>query len=194
MELVDLRPAPGAHKSRSKQVGRGVGSGRGKTAGRGHKGDKARGSSKRGFEGGQTPLHRRLPKQRGRGTGLSSRGFNSGLWKTHYSYVNVSDLERFDAGTIVTPEMLTESRILKDIKKGGVKVLGDGVLTKALTVYASKFSGNAVDRLRAVGGKAFLIGGDELLGSAVDEDEDDDEAMDNDSDDATNSDDDGSED
>lgn len=158
MKLDDLRPAPGA-RSRRKKIGRGPGSGHGKTSGRGHKGDKARGSSKVGFEGGQTPLHRRLPKQRGVGTGLSSRGFNSGRWKTHYSYINLSDIERFENGTVVTPELLVENKILKDLKLG-VKVLADGEFTKKLTVYASKFSGSARARIEALGGTAVLIGGD----------------------------------
>ena len=128
-----------------------------KTSGRGHKGDKARGSSKVGFEGGQTPLHRRLPKQRGVGTGLKSRGFNSGFWKTHYAWVNLSDLERFDTGTIVTPELLVERRIIKDLKEG-LKVLANGGFSKSLTVYAAKFSGNAAERIRELGGQAIVIG------------------------------------
>lgn len=152
MELSDLRPAPGSTKRR-KRIGRGPGSGTGKTSGRGHKGDKARGQSKLGFEGGQTALHRRLPKQRGLGTGLTSRGFNTGRFKKHYAVVNVGELERFDAGTTITPELLLESRVIKDLKDG-VKVLGDGTLSKSLTVRAHKFSQSAQDAITASGGTA----------------------------------------
>jgi large subunit ribosomal protein L15 len=160
MNLSDLRPAPGSVKRR-KRVGRGVGSGHGVSSTRGDKGDKARGQAKLGFEGGQTPLHRRLPKQRGIGVGLTARGFNTGRYKTHYAIVNVGDLEVFDAGTVVTPELLLERRIVKEMKKGGLKVLANGDLTKALTVHAHKFSGSAEDKIREVGGTFVVLGEDE---------------------------------
>mgnify|MGYP001216088732 CR=1 FL=1 len=156
MKLDDLKPAPGA-VSRRKKIGRGPGSGHGKTSTRGHKGDKARGQSKLGFEGGQTPLHRRLPKQRGVGTGLTARGFNTGRYKTHYHIVNLSQLEKvFDAGAVVTPELLLEKRVISDTNIG-VKILGDGALSKALTVRAQKFSANAEEAIKASGGTAELI-------------------------------------
>jgi len=156
MKLDDLKPAPGS-VSRRKKIGRGPGSGHGKTSTRGHKGDKARGQSKLGFEGGQTPLHRRLPKQRGVGTGLTARGFNTGRYKTHYHIVNLSQLEKvFDAGAVVTPELLLEKRVISDTNIG-VKILGDGALSKALTVRAQKFSANAEEAIKASGGTAELI-------------------------------------
>jgi len=155
MELSDLRPAPGSVKDR-KKIGRGIGSGHGKTSTRGHKGDKARGQSKLGFEGGQTPLHRRLPKQRGIGTGLTARGFNTGAFKTHYAIVNLTELEKFEANTEVDAELLLARKVIKDLKDG-LKVLGDGKLTKALTVRARAFSETAKASIEAVGGTATLI-------------------------------------
>ena len=150
MNLTDLRPAPGSVKRR-KKIGRGPGSGHGKTSTRGHKGDKARGQSKVGFEGGQTPLHRRLPKQRGLGTGLTSRGFNNGRYKTHYHIVNVSELEQFADGTQITAELLLAHGVIKDDLLP-VKVLAKGELTKKLTVYAAKFSGSAEAIITGLGG------------------------------------------
>src|SRR4051812_6561764 len=130
MNLDDLTPSEGATKRR-KIIGRGPGSGKGVRSGRGNKGDKARGQSKLGFEGGQTPLHRRLPKQRGLGTGLSSHGFNTGRFKNHYSLVNLSDLAKFEAGATITPELLLSRHVIKEAKDG-VKILGDGKLGFAL--------------------------------------------------------------
>ncbi|ADA67413.1 ribosomal protein L15 [Thermotoga petrophila RKU-10] len=147
MRLEDLRPTPGAMKKR-KRVGRGPGSGHGKTSGRGHKGQKARGSGKVHiwFEGGQTPLHRRLPK----------RGFNN-INKKVYAVVNVKVLEeRFEANEEVTPEKLIERKIIKDLKDG-VKILGDGELTKPLVVKAHAFSKSAVEKIESAGGKAEVI-------------------------------------
>lgn len=155
MELSDLRPAPGSVKDR-KKIGRGIGSGHGKTSTRGHKGDKARGQSKLGFEGGQTPLHRRLPKQRGIGTGLSARGFNTGAFGTHYAIVNLTELEKFDANTEVDAELLLARKVIKDLKDG-LKVLGDGKLSKPLIVRAHAFSGTAKEAIEAAGGSATLI-------------------------------------
>lgn len=142
MKINDLGPAFGS-KSSSKRVGRGIGSGLGKTAGRGHKGQKARsgGGVRRGFEGGQTPLYRRIPK----------RGFNN-IFATEYATVNVSDLERFEDGTIVDVELLIKEGMIKK-ELAGLKVLGNGNLTKKLTVVAKKFSDSAKTKIEAVGGK-----------------------------------------
>lgn len=147
MRLHELKAAPGSRKP-ARRVGRGMSSGFGKTAGRGHKGQHARsgGVKGAGFEGGQMPIHMRLPK----------RGFNNKRFATVYSTVNVKDLARFDAGTVVTPEMLLESGVLSKLE-GGVKVLGDGELGVALTVHAHRFSKSAVEKIEAAGGKAEVI-------------------------------------
>ena len=147
MRLNDLRPAPGATHKR-KRVGRGIGSGMGKTSTKGHKGQKARaGATPRlGFEGGQTPLHRRLPQRAG------FRNVN----RKEYAVVNLDDLERFEAGTEVTPELLKGNGIVKNLKDG-IKILGFGEVTKALTVRAHKFSKSAEDKLKAVGGTAEVL-------------------------------------
>ncbi len=147
MKLNELRPSEGAFKT-SKRVGRGVSSGHGKTSGKGHKGQNARsgGGVRPGFEGGQLPLFRRLPK----------RGFSNAMFKVEYSTINVSDLEKFEDGAVVTPELLKEMGILKK-QLSGVKVLGNGELTKKLTVKASKFSKSAIEKIEAKGGKAEVI-------------------------------------
>lgn len=146
MKINDLRPAEGSSFSR-KRVGRGTGSGMGKTSTMGHKGQKARsGSKKNGFEGGQMPLARRLPK----------RGFYNRFAKV-YSVVNVSDLERFDNDTVVTVELLRETGIVRKIEKDGLKVLGGGELTKRLTVKAAKFSATAEEAIKAVGGTVEVV-------------------------------------
>ena len=147
MKLHELRPSEGAFKT-SKRLGRGTGSGHGKTSGKGHKGQNARsgGGVRPGFEGGQLPLFRRLPK----------RGFSNAMFKTEYATINVSDLEKFDNGAVVTPELLKEMGILKK-QLAGVKVLGNGELTKKLTVKASKFSSSAIEKIEAIGGKAEVI-------------------------------------
>jgi large subunit ribosomal protein L15 len=145
MNLHELHPAPGSTKSK-KRLGRGIGSGQGKTAGRGHKGQKARNTVRPGFEGGQTPLHRRLPLR---------RGFRN-PFKKEYAIVNLSRLAVFEAGTIVTPELLQERRIVDDIKDG-IKVLGDGELAKPITVRAHRFSKSAEEKLKACGGTAEVI-------------------------------------
>jgi large subunit ribosomal protein L15 len=142
MKMHDLGPAYGATSDRTR-LGRGLGSGTGKTAGKGHKGQKARagGSIRRGFEGGQTPLYRRIPK----------RGFTN-HFATEYTVINLSDLERFDNDTVVTKELLlSEGLIRKELD--GVKVLGNGDLTKKLTVVATKFSKTAEEKIQAAGGK-----------------------------------------
>ena len=147
MKLHELRPSEGAFKT-SKRLGRGTGSGLGKTSGKGHKGQNARsgGGVRPGFEGGQLPLFRRLPK----------RGFSNAMFKVEYATINVSDLEKFDDGAVVTPELLKEMGILKK-QLAGVKVLGNGNLTKKLTVKANKFSQSAVEKIEAIGGKAEVI-------------------------------------
>jgi large subunit ribosomal protein L15 len=145
MRLDDLRPNPGA-KHTSKRVGRGLGSGLGKTAGRGHKGQYARNTVRPGFEGGQTPLHRRLPRR---------RGFNN-IFQKEFAIINLSDLSAFEAGTVVTPELLLERRVVRELKDG-LKVLGDGEVGKALTVRAHKFSKSAQEKIAASGGTAEVI-------------------------------------
>lgn len=142
MKMHDLGPAYGATSTRTRR-GRGMGSGLGKTAGSGHKGQKARtgGSIRRGFEGGQTPLYRRIPK----------RGFKNHFAK-EYAIVNVSDLERFDNDTVVNAEILMSEGIIKK-ELDGVKVLGNGNLTKKLTIVATKVSNSAKEKIEAVGGK-----------------------------------------
>ena len=131
-------------------MGRGPGSGLGKTAGRGEKGQKSRSgfSRKPGFEGGQMPLHRRIPK----------RGFTNSPFRKEFACVNLGRLEVFEAGTIVTPELLVRQGIVRKLRDG-LKVLADGQLTKALTVHAHRFSGKAQERIAALGGKAELIQG-----------------------------------
>ncbi len=146
LKLHDLKPAKGAVTSKRRK-GRGVGSGLGKTSGRGHKGQRARsGSGERlGFEGGQMPLVRRLPK----------RGFTN-IFAREYAIVNIADLDIFEDGTVVTPELLVEKGFIKKLEDG-VKILGDGTLTKKLTVKAHKFSKAAQEKIEAVGGKAEVI-------------------------------------
>ncbi|HEU4342958.1 MAG TPA: 50S ribosomal protein L15 [Candidatus Binatia bacterium] len=146
MKLSDLRPAVGSTKKR-KRVGRGDGSGHGKTSCRGHKGQGARagGGTRPGFEGGQMPLQRRLPK----------RGFHN-PFRMKVSVVNLDKLERFPAGSEVTPESLAERGLVHG-KKTLVKILGDGSLTRALTVRAHNFSAKAKEKIEASGGKAELI-------------------------------------
>lgn len=146
MKINDLRPAEGSTFSK-KRVGRGTGSGMGKTSTMGHKGQKARsGSKKNGFEGGQMPLARRLPK----------RGFYNNFAKV-YTVINISDLERLEDGTEVTVELLKEMGIVKKIEKDGLKVLGRGELTKRLTVKAAKFTESAKAAIEAKGGSVEVI-------------------------------------
>jgi len=146
MNLSNLKPPVGA-KHPKKRVGRGQGSGNGKTAGRGHKGAQSRSgySFKRGFEGGQMPLHRRVPK----------RGFHN-PFRVEYSVVNLDTIaERFDAGTDVTPELLRQHGLVG--KSGGIKVLARGDIDKKLTVRAHKFSGKAAEKIAAAGGAAEVL-------------------------------------
>ena len=146
MKLHELKPAAGARK-KEVRVGRGVGSGNGKTSGKGHKGQKARsgGGVRPGFEGGQMPLYRRLPK----------RGFKN-IWRKEYAEVNVKTLNRFDDGAEVDAVALVETGILKNVLDG-IKILGDGELTKKLTVKAQKFTKSAIQKIEAAGGKTEVI-------------------------------------
>ena len=147
MKLHTMYPAEGATKTR-KRVGRGVGSGLGKTSGRGENGQKSRSgySHKAGFEGGQLPLFRRLPK----------RGFSNAKFKTTYAVINLSDLNKFDDNATVTPELLKEMGLVKN-QLDGIKVLGNGNLEKKLTVKANKFSKTAKEAIEKLGGKAEVI-------------------------------------
>ncbi|QTA38700.1 50S ribosomal protein L15 [Thermosipho ferrireducens] len=147
MRIEDLKPTPGSVKKRIR-VGRGIASGKGKTSGKGHKGQKSRGAGKVRiwFEGGQTPLHRRLPK-------YGFKNFN----KKVYTIVNVEQLEKlFESGEEVTPEKLIELGVVKKLNDG-VKILGNGEITKPLTVIAHAFSSSARRKIEAVGGKVEVI-------------------------------------
>ncbi|MBA4495907.1 50S ribosomal protein L15 [Paenactinomyces guangxiensis] len=146
MKLHELKPAEGSRKKR-KRLGRGIAAGQGKTAGRGHKGQKARsgGGVRPGFEGGQNPIYRRLPK----------RGFTNPN-RVEYAIVNLDVLNRFEEGTEVTPELLMETGVVKSLKDG-LKVLGDGELNKKLTIKAHKFSKSATEKITAAGGATEVI-------------------------------------
>ncbi len=146
MKLHELRAVPGSTKN-PKRRGRGTATGQGKTGGRGMNGQKSRsgGGVRLGFEGGQMPLYRRLPK----------RGFTN-IWGTTYTIVNVDDLNKFEAGTVVDEALLKEAGIVKQVKDG-IKVLGEGTVNVALTVKADKFSKTAVEKIEAAGGKAEVI-------------------------------------
>ena len=147
MKLHELEKNIGATKKR-KIVGRGRGSGLGKTSGKGHKGQNARsgGGVRPVFEGGQTPLYRRLPK----------RGFNNAQFATVYAVINVSDLNRFENGTVVSPALLKEVGLVKN-QLDGIKVLGNGELTKKLTIQANKFSKTAVEKIEKSGSKIEVM-------------------------------------
>ena len=147
MNLSELKSAEGSRQNNWRK-GRGHGSGNGKTAGRGHKGQGARSGSggKAGFEGGQMPLIRRIPK----------RGFTN-IFAKEYSIVNVKDLERFEDGTVVNAELLLEVGVLSKVENYGLKVLGDGTLTKKLTVQAKKFTKSAAEIIEKAGGKAEVL-------------------------------------
>lgn len=146
MKLHELRPAAGSTKNR-KRRGRGTASGQGKTGGRGENGQKSRsgGGVRPGFEGGQMPLYRRLPK----------RGFTN-IFKKEWTIVNLEDLNIFEDNAVVTPELLLEIGMIKKVVNG-VKILGDGELEKKITVQAHKFSQSAVEKIEAAGGKAEVI-------------------------------------
>jgi len=146
MRIDELKPAEGSKFTR-KRVGRGIGSGTGKTSGKGHKGQNARsgGGVRPGFEGGQMPIYRRLPK----------RGFKN-IFAKEYVSINVELLERFEDGTEVTPELLKETGVISKLCDG-VKILGRGELTKKLTVKAAKFTASASEKIEKAGGKAEVI-------------------------------------
>ena len=147
MKLHTMKPNEGATFT-SKRVGRGIGSGLGKTSGKGHKGQNARsgGGVRQGFEGGQLPLFRRLPK----------RGFSNAMFKVRYAVINLSDLNKFEDGAVVTPEILSEMGLVKK-QLDGIKVLGNGKLEKKLVVKAHKFSDVAKEQIEKLGGKAEVI-------------------------------------
>jgi len=152
--IHNLHPTVGS-THRRKIVGRGIGSGHGKTATRGHKGNKARGQVNPNFEGGQTPLHRRLPQLRGTAS-RNPRGFKP-YHKTEYALVNVEELElHFDAGAEITPELLMSRGILRNLHDG-VKILGSGEVKKSFTVRAHKFSRGAQEKLEAAGGTVEIL-------------------------------------
>jgi len=146
MKLQDLKPAQGSRR-RDKRVGRGIGSGHGKTSCKGHKGQKARsgGTKGPGFEGGQMPLQRRLPK----------RGFKN-RFHIVYAVVNLGDIGKLEDLDTITPETLVERGVVKDVKDG-IKVLGDGDLKRPLTIKADAFSASALTKISAAGGKAEVI-------------------------------------
>ncbi len=148
MDIQTLSPAKNSNR-KSFRVGRGLGSGLGKTSGKGHKGQNARsgGGVRPGFEGGQLPLVRKLP----------IRGFNNYNFKKQYATVNVGDLEMFDANSVITQELLYETRVIGKMMPYGLKVLGDGELTKPLTIKAAKFTKSAVEKIEKVGGKTEVI-------------------------------------
>jgi large subunit ribosomal protein L15 len=146
-DLSNLSPAPGS-KTRKRRVGRGEASGLGKTSGKGNKGQKARsgGGTKKGFEGGQTPIHRRLPK----------RGFTNARFRKEYAVINVSDLARAAKEGVVDPRLVVAAGIIKDLKEG-LKVLGDGDIEGKLTVRAHRFSAAAKSKIEAAGGTAEVL-------------------------------------
>jgi large subunit ribosomal protein L15 len=147
MKIQDLTPAPGSTK-KPKRVGRGMGSGHGKTATKGHKGQKARSGGTKGpsFEGGQTPLQRRLPK----------RGFKNYPFKIEYAVLNLSDLDKLAGVDVITPEILIEKKVVKN-PKFGIKILGGGSISRPVTVEAHAFSESAIEKIKAAGGKAEVI-------------------------------------
>ncbi|MCK8627523.1 50S ribosomal protein L15 [Fructobacillus cardui] len=144
MNLNELQPALGSRQTRNR-VGRGTSSGNGKTAGRGQKGQKARGKTRLGFEGGQMPLYRRIPK----------RGFTN-ISRKEFAVVNLDKLNNFDNGTEITPALLIENGVVKN-RKDGIKVLGNGQLEKKLTIKAHKFSAAAVKAIEQAGGTTEVI-------------------------------------
>ncbi|WP_130807956.1 50S ribosomal protein L15 [Senegalia massiliensis] len=147
MKLHELRPNENGGTKSRKRLGRGTATGQGKTSGRGENGQRSRsgGGVRPGFEGGQMPIYRRLPK----------RGFTN-VFATNYAIVNVEDLNRFEEGVEITPELLKESKLIKKLEDG-VKVLGNGELNKKLTIKAHKFSKSAVEKIEAAGGKVEVI-------------------------------------
>lgn len=147
MKLHELQPAAGS-KTAPKRLGRGIGSGIGKTSGKGHKGQKARsgGGVRPGFEGGQMPLTRRIPK----------RGFTN-IFAKEYTIINVRDLEGFEAGSTINAQVLKEAGVIRKIEKDGVKVLGNGTLSKKLNIQVAKCSASAKEKIEAVGGSVEVV-------------------------------------
>jgi large subunit ribosomal protein L15 len=147
MKIYDLFPAKGSKRG-PKRIGRGLGSGHGRTSTKGHKGQKARSGGTKGpsFEGGQTALQRRLPK----------RGFKNIPFKKEYAVLNIKDLNKLKNIEVITPEVLIQNKVIKDIRDG-VKILGEGDLNKALTIKAHAFSSSAIAKINAAGGKAEII-------------------------------------
>ena len=147
MKIENLSPAPGS-KKKAKRIGRGMGSGHGKTATKGHKGQKARSGGNKGpaFEGGQTPLQRRLPK----------RGFKNSPFKKEYAIVNLDDIAKLADIETVTPEILIKRKIVRQLKDG-LKVLGDGNITRPVIIKAHAFSASAVSKIAAAGGKSEVL-------------------------------------
>src|SRR5208337_1294358 len=147
MKIENLSPAPGSRK-KPKRIGRGMGSGHGKTATKGHKGQKARsgGNKGAGFEGGQTPLQRRLPK----------RGFSNRPYKKEYAIVNLDDIAKLADLDTITPEILIKRKIVRELKDG-LKVLGDGDITRPVIIKAHAFSASAVSKITAAGGKSEVL-------------------------------------
>lgn len=140
--------APDGATHRAKRVGRGIGSGHGKTSCRGHNGQRARGSVRPGFEGGQTPIQRRLRKLKG----TSQSAMNIGVFRKEYALVNVGQLDAFPPNTVVTPDLLLKTRVIRDLHDG-LRVLGGGEITKPLTVQAAHFSASAAEKITAAGGR-----------------------------------------
>jgi len=156
MRLHELS-APRGARHRRKRVGRGIGSGHGKTAGRGSKGEKARDTIRPGFEGGQTPLYMRLRKHRGRGKGAMPQR----MFRAEHAIINVGHLqkvgERLGENAVISPRLLVEKRVLKKLGRG-LRVLGEGEISLPVTVYANHFSASARAKIEAAGGRAFLLG------------------------------------
>ena len=147
MKIQDLSPSEGS-RQKAKRIGRGMGSGHGKTATKGHKGQKARSGGAKGpaFEGGQTPLQRRLPK----------RGFKNRPFKKEYAVINIGDIAKLTDVEVVTPEVLLERKMIRDMKDG-LKVLGDGKIDRPLAVKAHAFSSSALSKIQAAGGKPEVL-------------------------------------
>lgn len=147
MRIDELRPAEGSNR-RTRRVGRGIGSGRGKTSGKGHKGQKSRsgGRTGRGFEGGQMPMQRRLPK----------RGFRNAPFSREFAIVNLEDLGKISDTDLITPDVLRERGIVKDLRDG-LKILGKGEITRPITVKANAFSSGALKKIASAGGKTEVV-------------------------------------
>jgi large subunit ribosomal protein L15 len=149
---LETLAAPDGAKTKKKRVGRGTGSGHGKTSTRGHKGQWARGNVRPGFEGGQTPLQRRLRKLKG----ISKTAMNIGIFRKEYAIVNIGQLERFASNTVITPELLVQTGVVRELHEG-LRVLGGGELTKPLTISAHHFSASATEKITAAGGRTEVL-------------------------------------